>query len=305
MKKLKVLAYITAYEDSKAVNTCVQALNNQSFPIDKILIIDNSHIEPVSLPDSNNIIIERHPENIGIGAGLNKALNLALIQNYDFLWTFDQDSVPAPDCLKILIEAYQRLSTQYQIGIIAPTPIDIKTNTIVEGTVFAQHYFIGCKHTNQIDFYECDAPITSGSLISIDKAKTIHPPRADLFIDGIDLDYGLRLKQKGYSNLIITQALMWHNFGEPHAVNFLDKELYIHKYSGLRHYYICRNHTYLEIRYAKGWYRLFSLKHRIKYLIYTIAKIFLFDNNKKPIKIWACLIGTYHGIIGQLGKIWI
>jgi rhamnosyltransferase len=302
VKQIKVLAYITAYEDNQAVETCVQALKNQSFPVDKIFIIDNSSIEPVSLTNSTNIIIEHHPENIGIGAGLNIALDLALAQGYDFLWTFDQDSIPAPDCLEILIEAHHRLSAQYQIGIIAPTPIDIKTNTVVEGAVFSRYCFIGYKHINKTDFYQCDAPITSGSLITLEKAKTISPPRADLFIDGIDLDYGLRLKQKGYFNFLITQATMQHNFGEPFAVKFLHKKLYIHKYSALRHYYICRNHTYLEIRYAQGWYRLLSLKHRIKYLIFASSKLVLFDTENQLVKIWACLIGTYHGLIGQLGK---
>ncbi|BAZ09915.1 glycosyl transferase family protein [Calothrix sp. NIES-4071] len=296
MEQIKILAYITAYEDNKAVKNCVEALKNQSFPINKIFIIDNSQIEPVLLSDYNNIIIEHHPENIGIGAGLNIALSFAQAQDYDFLWAFDQDSVPASDCLEILLEAYQRLSTQYKIAIIAPTAIDIKTNTVIEGAVFTKYRFIGCKHTNQVNFYECDSPITSGSLISIDKAKTISPPRADLFIDGIDLDYGLRFKQKGYSNLIITKAIMQHNFGNPLTVNFLSKKLYIHKYSALRHYYICRNHTYLDIKYSQGWYRFISLRHRIKYLIYTIAKIVLFDTKYKIVKIWACLVGTFHGL---------
>lgn len=302
MKQIKVLAYITAYEDNQAVKTCVRAIQNQSFPVHKILIIDNSRIEPVSLSNSTNIIIERHSENIGIGAGLNIALNLAQAQGYDFVWAFDQDSVPAPDCLEILLAAHQRLSEQYEIGIIAPTAIDVKTNTVVEGAVFAKYRFIGCQHINQIDFYECDAPITSGSLISIEKAKTISPPRAELFIDGIDLDYGLRLRYKGYSNLIITKATMQHNFGNPLAVKFLYKKYYIHKYSALRHYYICRNHTYLDIKYAQGWYRLLSLKHRIKYAILTVTKIVLFDTEQRQLKVWACLVGTYQGLIKQLDK---
>ena len=305
MKKIKILAYITAYEDNESVINCVRAIQNQSFPIDKIFIIDNSRIEPVSLSNSTNIIIEHHPENIGIGAGLNIALNLAQAQGYDFLWAFDQDSVPAPDCLEILLEAHQRLSEQYEIGIIAPTAIDVKTNTVVEGAVFAKYRFIGCQHINQVDFYECDAPITSGSLISIEKAKTISPPRAELFIDGIDLDYGLRLRYKGYSNLIITKATMQHNFGNSLAVKFLYKKYYIQKYSALRHYYICRNHTYLDIKYAQGWYCLLSLKHRIKYAICTIVKIVLFDTEQRQLKVWACLVGTYQGLIKQLNKTFI
>jgi rhamnosyltransferase len=303
VKQIKVLAYITAYEDKKAVQNCVQAIQNQSFPVHKIFIINNSSIEPILKWNYTNIIIEHHPENIGVGAGLNIALDFAQAQGYDFLWTFDQDSIPMSDCLEILLEAYYKLSTQYNIAIIAPTPIDIRTNAIIEGAVFSKYCFTGCKHNHKTDFYECDSPITSGSLISVEKAKTVSAPRADFFIDGIDLDYGLRLKQKGYANLIITKATIQHQFGYPSKIVFLQRQINIHKYSALRHYYICRNHTYLEMKHSHGWQRLFSFKHRIKYTIYSIAKILLFDDEQKLTKIKACLLGTYHGLISQLGKV--
>ncbi len=306
MKSIKVLAYITAYEDNKAVKNCVQALKNQSFPIDKIFIVDNSCVNPVLLPKCEDILIRRYPENLGVSGGLKLALELAIIQEYDFLWAFDQDSVPTSDCLRIIIETYHRLDKiKHIIGIIAPTSIDLRTNTVVECAKFIGHCFKGCKHNSQLETYECDSPITSGSLISIAAAKTISFPCVDLFIDGVDLDYGLQLRQNGFVNLIVTQAIMHHNFGNPLKVKFLHRELDIQQYSALRHYYICRNYTYLEMKYARGWYRLYSFKHRIKYLLYSTIKILLYDSENKALKIWACLLGTYHGFQYKLGKIWI
>ena len=148
-----------------------------------------------------------------------------------------------------------------------------------------------------------DSPITSGSLIAVAAAKTISLPRADLFIDGVDLDYGLRLRQKGFHNLVVPQALMYHHFGNPIKHNFFNREVFVQKYSPLRHYYICRNHTYLETRYAKGWYRITSCLFRIKYLLRTVAFILLYDKDK-VLKLWACLLGTFHGMKGKLGKTW-
>ncbi len=304
MRINRVAAYITAYKDYAALNQCIQAISQQSYKVSSIFVLDNS---PVSLLDNtdSSIIVSHHPSNIGIGEGLKISIEWAISQGYDFLWTFDQDSVPTFNCLETLLETYDQLSDDnYKIGIIAPTPIDERTNEVVEGAVYNCDRFTACKHISKVRFYECDAPITSGSLIALSVAKDISPPRGDLFIDGIDLDYGLRLRQKGFKNLIVPSAIMYHSFGLPIKVKFLNKEIFIQKYSALRHYYICRNHTYLSTHYAKGWYKLKSCLRRFKFLMRTIAFILMYDSQEKVIKIWACLLGTFHGLKGKLGKTW-
>jgi rhamnosyltransferase len=305
VKNFKVLAYITAYEDHKAVETCITALKNQSSAVEKILIVDNSTRQSILLSNYENVIIKHHPENLGVAGGFQIALEMALKEEYDFLWTFDQDSVPAPDCLKILLEEYNQLSqAKYKVGIIAPTSIDCRTHEVVEAAIFVRDRFTSRKHISQEQPYECDAPITSGSLISIAAAKSIPPPRTELFIDGVDFDFGMCLKQNGFHNLIVPQAILEHKFGNPIKVRFFYKERFVQKYSALRHYYICRNHTYLETRYAKGLYRFTSCLQRLRYMMRTIVLTILYDHENKTLKIWACLLGTYHGLKGKLGKNW-
>lgn len=300
----KIATYITAYKDTLVLNQCLTGINNQTYSISKTFIIDNS--EKLIINSKNpNLMIKHHPENIGIGAGIKEALEFAIAKNYDFLWTFDQDSIPTPNCLEILLNTYEKLNKEdFQIGIIAPTAIDQSNNKIVEGASFNNDIFMGYTPENPNFHYECDAPITSGSLISLKAAKMIDPPRSDLFIDGVDLDYGYRLKQKGFHNIIVPTAIMYHNFGNPKTVKFFNQELIFQQYSALRHYYICRNHTYLETRFAQNFYKLTSSLKRLKYMIYTIIKIVVYDQEQTLIKIYACLLGTFHGFIGKLGKIW-
>lgn len=306
MYQYKVAAYITAYEDPKAVINCINAITNQSLIVDKFLVVDNSTKQPLlHLANNENIVIKFYPENIGIGAGLTWAIQWSIEQEYDFLWTFDQDSIVQKDCLIKLISVYKTVnSSNYLIGIIAPTAFDQRSNQNIPGAIFDRDSFIAYTPANNEQFYECDSPITSGSLIVLNAAKTIAPPRADLFIDGIDLDYGLRLRQQGFHNLIVTQAIMHHNFGSPTKIKFLQKERCIQKYSALRHYYICRNHTYLATCYAQGGYRVTAIMRRIKYMLSTMFWIVLCDFDNKQLKLWACLLGTYHGLKGKLGKIW-
>jgi len=78
---------------------------------------------------------------------------------------------------------------------VAPYSIDPRTHKVVKADIRSRS-FHGCKHNSQVEAYECDAPITSGS--DFYSPPKLFPPRADLFIDGVDLDYGMRLGQKAF-----------------------------------------------------------------------------------------------------------
>nr|WP_290228018.1 glycosyltransferase family 2 protein [Trichocoleus desertorum] len=305
LKQYKVAAYITAYEDSEAVSLCVQAIKSQSFPVKNILIVDNSKKKSIFKLELNaeNLVIKHYPENIGVAGGFSLAIAWAIEEGYDFLWTFDQDSIVRQDCLGQLLLVYTRLNnSNYSIGIVAPTAIDLRTGRLIDGAVFDHDRFTPYKPPNYEQPFECDSPITSGSLISLVAAQTVSLPCTDLFIDGIDFDYGMQLKQKGFHNLIVPQAIMEHKFGTPIKVKWFKRELVFQQYTPLRHYYICRNHTYLETRYAQGWYRMKTYLWRTKFLLKTIIQISLYEAEDKHLKIWACLLGTCHGLRGKLGR---
>ena len=142
--KTKVAAYITCYQDRESVNRCIQAIESQSIRIECIYIVDNSE-HPLLLNNNSQMLsIHHYPNNIGIGEGLVKALAWAINQDYDFLWTFDQDSIPTPSCLEILLETHDQLAqtANYKIGIIAPSPFDLRTKTFVTSTIF----YLRCKY---------------------------------------------------------------------------------------------------------------------------------------------------------------
>ncbi|UBF29132.1 glycosyltransferase family 2 protein [Kovacikia minuta CCNUW1] len=303
----QVAAYITAYEDAEALNACIAAIRIQSYPVRQTVVVDNSH-QPLPLSPEHasdeSLLVWLQPENIGIAGGLELALEWAHQQHYDFLWTFDQDSVPAPDCLELLLKAYaERTQAGHEIGIVAPRAIDARTGETVKPSLFLGDRFRGFQPPDPTLPYECDAPITSGSLVWLKAAEKIPPPNPDLFIDGIDLDYGLRLRKAGFHHWVIPAALMQHRFGTPLQVQLFGKKKALQLYSPLRYYYICRNQTYLELHHSEGWQRLTCSLRRIKYLLLTLGTILIFDSLKLK-KMTACLIGTYHGFSGQLGKTW-
>jgi len=199
---MKVTAYITAYEDPTAVQQCINGLNQQTYPLEKIFIIDNSSQNRLTLSTLESKIpltVQSYPENIGVAGGLRFALEWAFEKSYDFLWSFDQDSIPTPDCLEKLLNTYHTFhSNNYLIAIVAPTIFDILTQRVINGANFDKDQFVDCYPPDSETCYECDAPITSGSLVSLTAAKSVffQSPIASLFIDGVDFEYGMTLKSQ-------------------------------------------------------------------------------------------------------------
>ncbi len=304
MLRSRVGACIISYQDAESVQACVKAIQLQTVLVEKLLIIDNSSYCKLDFSDFRNIIIEKYPENLGVSGGLYLGLQWAISQEYDFLWTFDQDSQPVDNCLKDLLNEYHsKHNNDCQIGIIAPTSVDPRTNRIIQGANFQKNKFVGYGPPDHNYPYECDSPITSGSLISIHAAKQVPLPNLDLFIDGVDFDYGLSLKRIGYCNFIVPEAILVHHFGTPKSILFRGQKHEIQIYSGIRHYYICRNHTYLELKYSKGFDRIRCFFLRLNYLKHTIQWIVIGDSEQKNQKIWLSFLGTFHGVIGKLGKL--
>ncbi len=304
----RIAAYITAYEDAEALNACLNALQRQSYPIEQVLVVDNSRqllvLEPESIQNLK-IQVLHHPKNIGIAAGIGLAVEQFWYQGYFFLWMFDQDSRPAPDCLELLLKTYDDVATvNYPIGVLGPQAIDVHTGETVEPAMFLGDRFKGYKAPSLTEPFECDAPITSGSLLCLSSRAQVAPPDPKLFIDGVDLDYGLRLRQAGFHNLIAPLATMHHCFGNPIAIQIAGKKKIFQIYSPLRHYYICRNHTHLELTYSQGLNWITCSLRRIRYTIVTLIVIAMFDPKSKPQKMAACILGTYHGFQGKLDGFW-
>lgn len=302
----RVAAYITAYQDVDAVKRCLIAIRAQSYPIEKIYIIDNSTL-PISnqVDNHHKLIFDHHPENIGIAEGLNFAIAWSIRENYDFLWSFDQDSEPMPNALSSLIETYEKLTKKsINLGIVACLPVDQETRDKLHGLVFNCYKFVQVPQLKkQNNVYECDVVITSGSLMVVSAIKNIPRINENLFIDAVDWDLCLKFKQQGYRIYIDQNSTLNHHYGNSYKITIpiLRRQLTLSNYSPLRYYYICRNQIFIETRYAATKKTLvFTTLYRFFNMIKKVIKIILFEKNQILLKIYATLKGTLHGFQGKL-----
>ncbi|RAM51851.1 MAG: glycosyltransferase family 2 protein [Hapalosiphonaceae cyanobacterium JJU2] len=309
MKNYRVAAYITAYQEKEALQKTITAITKQSYPIEKIFIVDNSNSQIIANNTQENIIVDFHPENIGVAGGLKIAVNWAIQKGYDFLWLFDQDSEPDSDVLEKLLTNYQDLSKNQNIGIIAPAIFDINTKQEFPGCLFTDYKLAPIPGIDAIqNFYQCDAVITSGSLININAAKSIELPRVDLFLDAVDYAYCMNFRKQEYKIIVVKNAMMKHRIGNYSQVKDRFKR-YTNTFSTFlcspsRYYYACRNHTFFETRIVQKEFLHRSIAYRIKILLTMMERIIRYEPDSIFIKLWACIVGTFDGFRGRLGKTW-
>jgi len=305
----RILGHITAYNDLESLNNCIISLSNQTYRLEELLIIDNS---PVALAITSSLShiplnIQHYPENIGVAGSLFKGIEYAIRNNFDFIWTFDQDSFAVPSTLEKLIDFYKHWPVKEEIGIIACLAVDRITGQKDGGFLYQNYRFQKISYNALKNYYECDAVITSGSLISCQVARNVPLPNSLLFIDAVDLDYCTKIRQYNYKIFVLSSVILAHRFGQSIKVHLpcTSEDRYLYTYSSLRYFYVHRNHTYLEIRLARTlFWQLVSLIYRILKAVRKIGVILIFESTEKPFKVYGCLKGTVDGVIGRLGKTW-
>jgi rhamnosyltransferase len=271
------------------INTQVQA----------VVVIDNGSMNihdwatPVCSQFSNCILL-RQQKNLGIAEAQNIGIQYANQAAASHVILFDQDSEPSRDMIEKLMSASFALTKLgHKVACVGPNYLDTRQNN--------QPPFIRIEGLRLIradcssgEFVPVDYLIASGSLILCDCLSQVGLMRESLFIDYVDIEWGLRAKTKGFQSFGVCNARMKHRLGDSPVV-FLGKTIPIH--SPLRHYYHFRNAVtlYKDSSLPVQWKIVDCWRLVLKYVAYSIIA-------KPRASHWKMMtIGIFHGIIGRAG----
>ena len=219
--------------------------------IDKLYILDNSDNRN-EVKNSKKIKYIFNGDNLGIAKALNIGANLAIEDGFEWLITMDQDTSFQNDDIN-KIKEYIEKSNMKNIGIVSPWH---KTKLHIE------------KPKEKID-YPLDV-MTSGNFLNLDIYKKIGKFKEEYFIDGVDIEYCLRLKKNGYRVLRLNEIEMIHNLGNIKYKKFLGKELLCLNHNYLRVYYRVRNYNYIRKEYREIAPEFCDILVKMKALIWCI-----------------------------------
>src|SRR5262249_11039900 len=140
------------------------------------------------------------PKNVGVGGGLAAGLRYAAItRKHDWVWLFDQDSVPRPDAAETLDQAIDcGIDEATDIGMLASVGIHAQTKTRYYPRLWQDKFVKPSPEQTKEPIWFADFAMTSGSLVRRQIVEAIGLPRSDFFMDGTDFEYCLRIRNCGY-----------------------------------------------------------------------------------------------------------
>jgi rhamnosyltransferase len=145
--------------------------------------------------------------------------------------------------------------------------------------------------------------MTSGNLLRLDLWEELGGFREEFFIDMVDIEFSLRLQQKGYKIKVCHPVRLFHNMGQSKEVKFLWKRLVTPQYPPIREYYRIRNgFTLVFSNLTPLSQKLSLLKHWFVDIIFLAPYEDSFPRNLLP-KGKAVLWGIRDFLRGRYGKL--
>lgn len=224
--------------------------------VNSIIFIDNS--ENISIKKdvkkwlnesfSININYIDLYKNYGIAYAQNRGIEFAKRLGARFVLLLDQDSALPRNMVSDVMMVYKNLvSDGHKVATVGPSFLDEKTNELAK-IIRHRNLRVHKSIPNQLQSFEiADYVISSGSLIPVEVLNEVGDMNEKLFIDWVDIEWGMRAKLHGYASYVTPKVIMRHSIGDEY-INFGNKNINLH--TDFRNYFIVRNSIYLSL-YSK------------------------------------------------------
>lgn len=284
-----IAAVVVTYNRSQDLVRSIEALEDQTHPLDWIIVVDNASTDNTAqilkelkqVIGRKLIIISSRTNGGGAGGyycGMKKAMEL----NADRLWLLDDDAVLAPDALDALVQVANSSSTTFCSTAISSR--DKRTLCWPPSRKF--RYYEDLQVIERASF----APFL-GFYIHASTIKKIGLPNALYFISGDDFEYSIRHQKLGEPVVWVKASKIYHP--EPVALRcqfgrFTIKHLILPPW---RRFYDVRNRIWTARKhYSAQWVCLTIISIACHGLLSLVV-----ERNKR-VQMWSYLRGIYEGL---------
>ena len=259
--KSNTAAVVVLYKPDKGLYDRLKRINTQ---VDTLIVVSNDCTRPecINRLDKNSIIWIENENNLG--SALNIGLNEALKLKYKWCFLFDQDTEVGSDILCEMSRSFSIFPEKDKVGVIVPN----------------YSHKIGGKsaYLPDVDFQIVTTAVTSGMLIPLSTLNFVGGMREDFIIEGIDVEYCLRLCEVGLYTVATGKTLMTHSAGDAYERNIFGRSILVTNHSPWRIYMQYRNITTIILLH--GWRNKLWTINAIYSMLKKILIIVLLDKNK-------------------------
>ncbi len=257
-----ILSVIVTYNRLNLLVRCINALQNQTYQNQTILVINNSSIDGTEEYLINNKINCITQTNGGSSAGWYTGIAKAIEGNYDFVWMMDDDGFPEQYALEILIQNFTQdtvalsslvVKENYPSQFVFGLPILNKNSLPILFSKKRKYNSLAELKSDTIKYPHIHP--FNGTLLHVQSCKKIGNIDKEYFMYGDEVDYNYRLRKIGKVFTVIN-ALHYHP--DVSNRNLEDKKVYYFIRNS-----IILNHLYFDVAVIRDVAVIFSALHMI------------------------------------------
>lgn len=277
---MKVAAVFVLFHPDQSLEKHISAVFDE---IDQLYLYRNSTITAARAEALENAFGHKlcwlgNGKNAGIAKALNRGLIEARRAGCTWLVTMDQDTY-IETC--VFRQLKQRAARKDELCLLF-TPNLMINHQPAYADQQATHWVM-----------------SSANFVRTDSADLVGAYNQDYFIDGVDIEFCLRLDAAGYHFEVEQDLQVEHSLGRQLKTRLLGKDLTISEFQPVRKYYIFRN--YLDII----WRKPAGIREKLALLgiLFYRLKLALFIEPDKAASLRMILKGILHGLSANLGKL--
>src|SRR4051794_30821504 len=218
---------------------------------DAVIVVDNASTDHTAtvLDTVTGLALEviRPADNLGGAGGFHAGVAAAHEQGFDRVWLMDDDVVPAPDCLDVLMAVDEdclmavredttgRLVEKAAVTFDLRNPLRMKPKTAMVETTYSSR-------AEMPELVEIQNVAFEGFMVRRRVIDAIGLPDAGYFIFYDDVDFALRARRAGFTIYAVRDAVL---------VRQLDFDQQ-HDLAGWKGYYMSRNLFTVPLRYGEN-----------------------------------------------------
>ena len=267
---------------------------------DGVIVVDNTpggalHLAETCARAGARLIA--NGDNLGIARAHNLGIRHARALGATHVLLMDQDSAPGPNMVAALWAAHDALTRQgRRVAAVGPRFMEEHRDDFPPFVRTCGLRTVRCPCPRPDAVVAVDHLISSGCLIPLAVLDAVGGMAEAMFIDYVDIEWGLRARRLGFQCYGVCAARMRHRIGGT-PLRFLRRRLTSH--DALRHYYLVRNRVWmyrqpgppLAWKVADGW------RLALMYGVHSLCARPRRDHFRMM------SLGLWHGLRGRLGRL--